>query len=132
MDNGVVFAAPGEGEVAEAMVPAGSIEVEDAGELPVLEAEVPGGEVAVDVDAWAVLGTQVGDAGAGAFEVPVQHADLLGAFALVLGQDAVERGIAEGCLAASPAVALAEVCNLRQVGVALCQESPARSLLDQW
>ena len=85
MDELIVFAPPGEGEVADAVIPMAEFEVEDAGEATVGEAQVPGGEVAVNDDAGSARERKTRDPLAGALQVPPEDTDTFRVRRLILG-----------------------------------------------
>ena len=64
-----------------------------------------------------------------AVEVPAQDRDLFWSRWLVIGQELIQRRVAQDLLAASPGTALPKPAQLGQIGVKLGQQPSTRTLL---
>lgn len=130
VDHVVVLAAPGEGEIGDAVVPVGELEVQDAGEVVALEVQVPRGEVAVDELAWPIVRLQVRDLAAGGFQVLAEVADFFRAGGFVGREDFVQGSVRDDDFATAPAGALAQVREFGQGQVKFGQQTTASALFD--
>ena len=108
------------------MIPVGKLKVEDARKMPIFEAQVPRREVAMDDPAGPGVQLQPSNSRAGTVEMPPDNTDLFWSGSLVIGQDTVQRRVAQDLLTAPPRATLPKPTELRQVGVERSQEPSAR------